>query len=447
MKKEYFYYLIVTLAFVIMATFNACKPEPEPEPNTPGSVSVTTSSVSNITETSAKCGGTVTASGYSVGSCGLCYSELPNPTINSYITSDQVGTGTFTSTMSGLEPGTKYYVRAYATTSSGTLYGEQKEFTTLGDNNGGDDDDDNGGGNGGNDEATKPTVTTHSVSNITFESATCGGNVTDDGGANVTARGVCWSTSQNPTINDNKTSDGSSTGIFTSQLSNLSENTKYYVRAYATNEKGTSYGEQKSFTTEIQEQEPSGYINGYAYVDLGLPSGLKWATCNVGADSPEDYGNYYAWGETTTKSTYTEDNSLTYGLNKSQLQSQGYIDGSGNLTPSHDAATANCGGSWRMPTEDEMQELVDYCEWEWTQVNGVNGSKVIGPNGSYIFLPAAGNLHGTWLYYTGENGRCWSSTPYESNSNSAYVLSFFSGGPHVSWCDRSYGRSVRPVSE
>ena len=92
MKKEYFYYLLITLAFVIMATLNACKPEPEPEPQTPGSVSVTTSSVSNITETSAKCGGTVTASGYSVGNCGLCYSELPNPTINSYITSDQMGT-------------------------------------------------------------------------------------------------------------------------------------------------------------------------------------------------------------------------------------------------------------------------------------------------------------------------------------------------------------------
>ncbi len=439
MKKIFKLCLCLITATFIISIFNACKPEPEPEPQTPGSVKVTTSSVSNITETSAKCGGTVTASGYSVGACGLCYSELPNPTINSYITSDQMGTGTFTSTMNSLEPGTKYYVRAYATTSSGTLYGEQKEFTTLGDNN--------GGGNGGDDEeATKPTVTTNSVSNITFESATCGGNVTDDGGANVTARGVCWSTSQNPTINDNKTSDGSSTGIFTSQLSNLSENTKYYVRAYATNEKGTSYGEQKSFTTEIQEQEPSGYINGYAYVDLGLPSGLKWATCNVGASSPEDYGNYYAWGETTTKSTYTEDNSLTYGLSESQLQSQGYIDGSGNLTPSHDAATANWGGSWRMPTEDEMQELVDYCEWEWTQVNGVMGSKVIGPNGSYIFLPAAGYRYGSSLYNAVLYGYCWSSSPY-SGSGYAYNLYFYTGRQAVGRSTRYYGNSVRPVSE
>ena len=444
MKKEYFYYLLITLAFVIMATFNACKPEPEP--NTPGSVKVTTSSVSNITETSAKCGGTVTASGYSVGNCGLCYSELPNPTVSSYITSDQVGTGTFTSTMSGLEPGTKYYVRAYATTSSGTLYGEQKEFTTLGDDNGGG----NGGGNGGDDdEATKPTVTTNSVSNITFESATCGGNVTDDGGANVTAGGVCWSTSPNPTTSDNKTTDGSGIGSFTSKLTNLNENTTYYVRAYATNEKGTSYGEEKSFTTEIQEQEPSGYINGYAYVDLGLPSGLKWATCNVDASSPEDYGNYYAWGETTTKSTYTKDNSLTCGLNESQLQSQGYIDGSGNLTPSHDAATANWGGSWRMPTKTEMQELIDNCTRTWTTQNGVKGSKMTGPNGNSIFLPAAGGRDGSSLNNEGY-GYYWSSTPSFNNYGGygAYSLYFVNGYEFADWSHfRYYGFTVRPITE
>ena len=453
MKKEYFCYLLITLAFVIMATFNACKPEPEQEQNTPGSVTVTTSSVSNITETSAKCGGTVTASGYSVGACGLCYSELPNPTVNSYITSDQVGTGTFTSTMSGLEPGTKYYVRAYATTSSGTLYGEQKEFTTLGDNNDDDNDDDNGGGNGDDDEeATKPTVTTNSVSNITFEFATCGGNVTDDGGANVTARGVCWSTSQNPTINDNKTTDGSSTGNFTSQLSNLSENTKYYVRAYATNEKGTSYGEEKSFTTLIYEQEPSGYINGYAYVDLGLPSGLKWATYNVGASSTESYGDYYAWGETEIKSEYTEDNSLTYGLEISELEAQGYIDADGNLTPSHDAATANWGGSWRMPTKAELEELDDKCTWTWTTQNGVKGCKVTGSNGNSIFFPAAGYRNGSSLNETGGNGYCWTSTSYVS-SYSYYLdgvcyLVFTSDIQFVN-CDeyRFFGFSVRPVSE
>lgn len=142
---------LLILAVIVISLMFSCKPEPDN--NTTGVFKVTTSSVSNITETSAKCGGIVTATGYAVGSCGLCYSETPNPTIDSYITSDLVGTGSFTSTMSGLEPGTKYYVRAYATTDSEIFYGEQKEFTTLGDDNGGDDDnDDNGGGNGGDDE-------------------------------------------------------------------------------------------------------------------------------------------------------------------------------------------------------------------------------------------------------------------------------------------------------
>ena len=442
MKKEYFYYLLITLAFVIMATFNACKPKPEPEPNTPGSVKVTTSSVSNITETSAKCGGTVTASGYSVGNCGLCYSELPNPTINSYITSDQMGTGTFTSTMSGLEPGTKYYVRAYATTSSGTLYGEQKEFTTLGDNNGGDDDDDD-------DEPSIPSVITNSISNYTHNSATCGGNVTNDGGATITQKGVCWSTSQNPTINNNKTIDGNGIGGYVSNITGLNESTTYYVRAYAVNNAGVGYGSQISFTTETKPT--TGTINGHEWVDLGLPSGLKWATCNVGASSPEDYGNYYAWGETTTKSTYTEDNSLTYGLTMTQLRAQGYVDGSFgsfNLTPQHDAATANWGGSWRMPTEDELWELVDHCEWEWTQVNGVNGSKVVGPNGSCIFLPAAGNRYGSSLNGGGYHGFYWSSMPDDVIDDSiAYYLYFSDGDEGVYGYDCSYGQTVRPVSD
>ena len=441
MKKIFKLCLCLITATFIISIFNACKPEPEPQ--TPGSVKVTTSSVSNITETSAKCGGTVTASGYSVGNCGLCYSELPNPTINSYITSDQMGTGTFTSTMSGLEPGTKYYVRAYATTSSGTLYGEQKEFTTLGDNNGGDDDnDDNGGGNGGDDdEATKPTVTTNSVSNITFESATCGGNVTDDGGANVTAGGVCWSTSPNPTTSDNKTTDGSGIGSFTSKLTNLNENTTYYVRAYATNEKGTSYGEEKSFTTEIQEQEPSGYINGYAYVDLGLPSGLKWATCNVGADSPEDYsGNYYAWGETTTKTRYTYENCVTNGI--------AFNDISGNRQ--YDAATDNWGSSWRSPKRHEMDELINLCEWEWTQVNRVYGCKVIGPNDNYIFLPAAGLYDDVSLISLFTQGGYMCSTPDNSDDelHSACCLFFDEERVYIrSRLYRYYGRTVRPVSE
>ena len=291
----------------------------------------------------------------------------------------------------------------------------------------------------------KFTVTTNNVTDIELESAQCGGDVslTSEDSLTVTSRGVCWSTSPNPTINDNKTEDGSGTGSYTSNLANLTENTIYYVRAYATNEKGTSYGEEKSFAT----LSTTGTINGYDWVDLGLPSGLKWATCNVGASSPEDYGNYYAWGETTTKSNYSSSNSATYVLTISQLQSQGYIDGSGNLTPSHDAATANCGGSWRMPTKEEQQELIDNCTWTWTTQNDVKGYKVTGPNSNHIFLPAAGLRYVSSLLSAGEDGSYWSSTPGESSSDRTCSLSFDSSGQSVYWGDRFYGRSVRPVSE
>ena len=191
--------------------------------------------------------------------------------------------------------------------------------------------------------------------------------------------------------------------------------------------------------------------NGYEYVDLGLPSGLKWATCNVGASSPEEYGNYYAWGETQPAPgfNYIESNCATYGLSISELQSQGYIDNEGNLTSSHDAATANWGGSWRMPTKAEQQELRDNCTWIWTAQNGVNGYKVTGPNGSCIFLPAAGYRYGSSLYLDGGLGNYWSSTPDDdAYDNSAYYLYFFTGSEYVGWDGiRHVGLTVRPLTE
>ena len=111
-----------------------------------------------------------------------------------------------------------------------------------------------------------------------------------------------------------------------------------------------------------------GYKNNHAWIDLGLPSGTKWATCNVGASQPHGYGNYYAWGETATKTNYSESNSKTYGKNISDI--------SGNSD--YDAARANWGGSWRMPTEREMEELVNKCTWTWTTLSGVKGYKVTG---------------------------------------------------------------------
>ena len=285
-------------------------------------------------------------------------------------------------------------------------------------------------------------ITTKDVTNIKTHSAICGGNIIYYGDDEITVRGVCWSTLPNPTINDNKTTDGSGTGSYTSNLSNLASQTTYYVRAYVTNEVGTVYGEEVSFTTLEGTFE-----NGHEYVDLGLPSGLLWATCNVGATTPEEYGDYFAWGETTTKSDYSSSNCPTYGLSISQLQSQGYIDSEGNLTSQYDAATANWGGNWRMPTSAEQEELLNNCTWTRTTYNGVKGYNVEGPNGNSIFLPAAGVYYGSSLDNAGSNGYDWSSTPGRSISSHACGLIFLSDNHTGYYGSRGNGLSVRPVVE
>ena len=181
---------------------------------------------------------------------------------------------------------------------------------------------------------------------------------------------------------------------------------------------------------------PSGTINGHDYVDLGLS--VKWATCNIGASSPSDYGNYYAWGETYTKSEYTYKNSKTYGKNI------GDISG----TPDYDAARANWGGTWRMPNKAEFEELKEKCTGEWVTYKGHKGYKVTSKtNGKSIFLPAAGRRYGASLCLVGEYGYYWSSTPDESNTNIAYSLDLHSLYYGTSWSCRDNGFTVRPVSE
>ena len=196
---------------------------------------------------------------------------------------------------------------------------------------------------------------------------------------------------------------------------------------------GNNSGKVQNYASE------NGKINGHEYVDLGLPSGLKWATCNVGASKPEEYGNYYAWGETSTKSNYTTDNSVTNGKNFSDI--------GGN--PAYDVARKQWGSSWRLPTKAEFEELLNEnnCTWTWTTQNGIKGYKVTSKkNGNSIFVPAAGWRNGTSLYYQGTYGFYWSSTPYESDSFYACSLNFGSGHHSTDSNFRSYGQSVRPVS-
>ncbi len=175
-------------------------------------------------------------------------------------------------------------------------------------------------------------------------------------------------------------------------------------------------------------------VNGHEFVDLGLS--VMWATCNIGADSPSDYGDYFAWGETEPKSEYTEENSVTYG------KSMGSIAGN----PQYDAATANWGGTWRMPTNDEIDELIDKCKLTWIKQNGVRGCKVTGPNGNSIFLPAAGGCEGTSLEDAGQYGGYWSATSDESGTSVAYISSFSYELSGTDYKRRYCGLTIRPVT-
>ncbi len=192
---------------------------------------------------------------------------------------------------------------------------------------------------------------------------------------------------------------------------------------------------------------------GHEYVDLGLS--VKWATCNVGANKPEEYGDYFAWGETEPKKEYTKKNSKTYGkvLRNGVFEKPEFLSRNKNVgniagDERYDAVRANWGGSWRLPTKEEIEELLANCTHEWTTQNGKKGRLFTSKkNGKSIFLPAAGYRNGSSLYYAGEYGYYWSATPLESNSNVAYGLLFSSGNAGWDWNFRFDGHSVRPVTE
>ena len=306
------------------------------------------------------------------------------------------------------------------------MYGAEKEFVTK--------------------MAEAPVVETIEVTDITYTSAKVGGNVVSTGGVEITERGVCYSTTENPTIENSKKVVDGGFGGFTVVLSGLQLETKYYVRAYAQNKKGVSYGEQINFETDFKE-------NGYRYVDLGLS--VKWATCNVGAINPEEYGDYFAWGEIKPKEFF-DWKSYKYGKDSGLLTKYctkggyGYncfTDNKTVLDLSDDAAHVNWGGTWRMPTKKEMEELIYKCRWTWTKQNGVKGYKVVGPNENSIFLPAAGYMHEGTLRYAGSSGNYWSSSLYIVIPSCAYYVDFDSDDVDCIDISRYLGWSVRPVCQ
>lgn len=178
-------------------------------------------------------------------------------------------------------------------------------------------------------------------------------------------------------------------------------------------------------------------------VDLGLPSGTKWASHNIGATKPEEYGDYFAWGEIKTKEEYTKNNYIYFDQSKNQFISIGdVISGSG-----YDAAFITWDDGWRMPTKEDFEELMDCCFWTWTTLNGVNGYIVESYNGNSIFLPAAGSRYETSLNNDGVSGSYWSGTIKENSALYATDLLFYNYKYIIDYANRFSGHPIRPVKK
>ncbi len=389
--------------------------------------SLTTTPTSGILTQTATSGGNIMSDGGSaVTARGVCWSVAANPTTADSHTTDGSGPGVFTSNISGLTPGTFYHIRSYATNSAGTAYGDIG-FTTL----------------------STPSVVTSPISSINANSAISGGNVTNDGGTTITARGVCWSTTANPTIASNHTTDGTGTGTFVSSIGGLSANTLYYVRAYATTIAGTAYGSDFSFTTLaftcgspftinhlVGSVAPISKTVTYGTV-TNIPGATAkcWITSNLGADH-----------QATTISDATEASAGWYWQFN---RKQGYKHDGSTLTPSwtitsineysdwiiaNDPCTSELGTGWRLPTSTE-----------WTNVNASgNWNNWSDPWNSGLKLHPAGYVTSgvASLDNRGSYGVYWSSSQY--NSGYGWHLDFGSSNSFIfNGFNKAFGFSVR----
>ncbi len=310
---------------------------------------VSTASVSNITGTSASGGGNVTAGGgASITTRGVCWSTSANPTIADSKTVDGTGTGIFTSNISGLTPCTNYHLRAYVTNASGTTYGVDIPFTS---------------GIG------LATVSTSAISAVTMTTATFGGNVTGSCASTVTARGVCWNTSISPTIANYKTIDGSGAGNFTSNLTGLLVNTRYYVRAYATNSFGTSYGLEVTFVTDpftISDIEGNTYDVVRIGTQLWTGNDMAASKYNDNTSIPLVTDNS-AWMSTSSAAYCWYNNSVPVNKKIYGAIYNWYVVNSGKICPS----------GWHVPTDLEWNTLEIYL-----QNNGYNYDGTIDTDNS-----------------------------------------------------------------
>ncbi len=398
---------------------------------------IVTGSITDITYNSATVNANITADGgYEVTNRGVCWSTSSNPTTATSHTTDGNGTGSFVSNLTGLTPNTLYYIRAYATNSVETTYGNQDTFTTR-------------------PNPILPTVTTTTVTNITPTTAISGGNVTSDGGATITARGVCWSASPNPTTVDIHTTDGSGTGSFVSNLTGLTPNTPYHVRAYAINSLGTAYGSDSTFSTlstgftcgsSLTINHIAGTVAPVTKtVTYGTVTNIPgetskcWITQNLGAshmatavnDASESSAGWY-W-QFNRKLGYKHDGT-TRTPNTTWI---GSISESSDWTGANDPCTIELGADWRVPTNTEWTNIDEY--GGWTNWYGPYGS-LLSMHAAWYLLDSDGSLN-----YRGSYGLYRSSTQYDATNG--WRLDFNSSGSFMGNSSKANGLSVRCIRD
>jgi len=315
--------IIVFLSAGIIQVMNSCKKE-----KVPTIPVLTTVNVSGISPTVAVSGGNITVDGgASITVRGVCWSTSTNPTVAGSHTTDGTGTGSFTSSITGLTANTPYNVKAYATNSAGTAYGNEISFTTI--------------------PIILATLTTTVPSSITSTSAVSGGNITADGNGDITARGVCWGTTTNPTITDSHTTDGTGAGSFTSNLSGLSAGITYYERAYAINSAGTAYGNQLTFNTMIADIDGNLYNIVTIGTQVWLKENLKVTKYTDGTVIPNISDNTAWSGLSNGAYCWYNNNSATYKDAYGALYNW-YTLSSGILCPT----------GWHAPTDAEWHQLI-----------------------------------------------------------------------------------------
>jgi uncharacterized protein (TIGR02145 family) len=385
---------------------------------------LTTSSISSITYTSVSGGGNISSDGSAtVSARGLVYSTSTNPTLSNTVFGIGSGTGSFSGTLTGLTPNTTYYVRAYATNSVGTAYGSLVSFTTL--------------------PPGTPTLTTSSASSITYTSVSGGGNISSDGGATVSARGLVYSTSTNCTLSNTVFTIGSGTGSFSGTLTGLTPNTTYYVRAYATNSVGTAYGSLVSFTTLSSVTDIDG--NTYNTVQIGnqvwMSENLKTSRYRNGGLIPNVTTDNTAWGNLTTGawSYYNNDvsNNAIYGKLYNWYTTLG---------------DTLCPTGWGVPTDAEWTTLTDSLGGE-----SVAGSKMKSKGITYWSSQSAGTDNSSGFSalpggYRNDSGSFfnvrtsaffWSATKYDSSGAWFRGLDYYNGNVNRNVDYKSVGVSVR----